>query len=442
MVRGGLQVKPLSPTHAFKTQDDKLGQLSLNTSFTLLKSLNQKNLKEVKLYSSDTEALNLVKSNLQTKMLDKSQQLKNQNIMLIIVESLSYEYMGINGEKSYTPFLNKLAEESKSFKYAFSGGKRSIDAMPSIFAGLPSVSEAPFITSPYQAMRTPALLKEFSKIGYSSSFYHGGHNGTMYFDTMALRFGFDNYIGMEEYPDKSHYDGKWGIFDHHFLKFMADNIDTQKKPFFNAIFTLSSHHPYKIPSGYENKFPKGSIEIHETIGYADKAIEEFFAYAKTKKWYDNTLFIITADHTQKPSKVEYSKGAHDYRIPLIFFHPKNTLKSLDTSLIASHAAIGSTLYDLFDIKDEWTIFGPSLATTAKSSSYAFVRKSSNYYLIEEDAISKLDANKEITVKANDITNSSKVLNEETSSDLLRALYQLSINSFVKKNKGLIETNSI
>ena len=122
----------------------------------------------------------------------------------------------------------------------------------------------------------------------------------MYFDTMAQRFGFDEYIGMDEYPNKDHYDGKWGIFDHHFLKFCADRMNRQKKPFFfNTIFTLSSHHPYTIPEGFKNQFPKGELEIHESMGYSDKSLEMFFDYAKKQDWYENTLFIITADHTQK-----------------------------------------------------------------------------------------------------------------------------------------------
>ena len=246
--------------------------------------------------------------------------------------------------------------------------------MPTIFAGIPSISDAPFITSPYQSMRTLGLGDIFKKNNYSTSFFHGGHNGTMYFDTMASRFGFDRYYGMDEYPNNDHYDGKWGIFDHHFLKFCIEKITKQKKPFFNAIFTLSSHHPYTIPVGFQGKFPKGSLEIHESIGYTDRALELFFEEAKKQNWYKNTMFIITADHTQKPSQKKFGRKISDYRVPLIFFHPNRTIKGVDTNMVTSQSAIGSSLIDLLDFDSQWTFLDPLYSAQTKKMPLLFCVK--------------------------------------------------------------------
>jgi phosphoglycerol transferase MdoB-like AlkP superfamily enzyme len=440
-VRGGLQVKPLSPTHAFADQDENLGQLSLNSCFTILKSLDQKKLKRVSIFKTDKEAREIVLARQVTREKKEFGDFKGSNVLIILVESLSLEYTGALGGKSYTPFFNELSKKSLSFKRAFAGGKRSIDAIPTIFAGLPSISDAPFISSPYQSMRTLGLANIFRDKGYSSSFFHGGHNGTMYFDTMAQRFGFERYLGMDEYPNKEHYDGKWGIFDHHFLKFCADSMNEQKKPFFNTIFTLSSHNPYTIPKGFEDRFPKGELEIHESIGYADKALEIFFQYAKKQDWYNNTLFIITADHTQKARKKEFSYKIQDYRVPLIYFHPKKSLPRGRQDIITSQSAIGSSLIDLFNFKAKWTFFGPSAFQGDTDKAYAFLRKANDFYLVREENFYTLNRNMKFSQEPSPWSVSPKVDEQRESNKVfLEALYQISNNAIMGRKNDMIEVS--
>ena len=133
--------------------------------------------------------------------------------------------------------------------------------------------------------------------------------------------------------------------------------------------------------GFQGKFPKGSLEIHESIGYTDRALELFFEEAKKQNWYKNTMFIITADHTQKPSQ-KFGRKISDYRVPLIFFHPNRTIKGVDTNMVTSQSAIGSSLIDLLDFDSQWTFFGPSIFRSNEKNAFAFLRKGEDFYLVQ------------------------------------------------------------
>ena len=135
-----------------------------------------------------------------------------KNIVIIIVESLSAEFTGIgNPGHGYTPFLDSLAEKGLYFKNRFANGRRSIDAPPSILAGLPHLRDETFFCAEFKTLH--GLGTVLKSHGYNTSFFHGGKNGTMFFDVFSRRMGFDDYYGLNEYPNPQDSDGIWGIYD-------------------------------------------------------------------------------------------------------------------------------------------------------------------------------------------------------------------------------------
>src|SRR5690606_14279042 len=132
--------------------------------------------------------------------------------------------------------------------------------------------------------------------GYETAFFHGAPNGSMGFSAYMQLAGIKNYYGKNEYNNDDDFDGIWGIWDEPFMQFMAKKLDTFKQPFFSSFFSLSSHHPFKVPEHYAGKFPKGQLPLHEPIGYVDNALRQFFNTASKSEWYKNTLFVIVADH--------------------------------------------------------------------------------------------------------------------------------------------------
>lgn len=326
-IRGGLQLKPISLVTAYTQGHQGLGALVLNTPFTLIKG-HSSQLSEAPVFIEDiSEALNLIsQKQAGGNKFKKVDGIKN--VVVIVIESLSLEYTGlIPDQASYTPFIDDLSKRSLVFVNNYANGRRSIEAMPSIFCGIPSLTQAPIITSSLSQNELHCLPSYLKEYGFTSGFFHGAHNGSFHMDSFASKAGFQNFYGFDEYPNKEDSDGHWGILDEPMLQFMASELNSYREPFFAGVFTLSSHHPYFIPEHLKDLFKEGPLEIHKSIGYGDYALKRFFESAKEAGWFESTLFIITGDHTQKNHEKAYQFFSGNYRVPLIVYSENKDFKS-------------------------------------------------------------------------------------------------------------------
>jgi phosphoglycerol transferase MdoB-like AlkP superfamily enzyme len=396
-IRGGIQLRPLRPAHAFVLEPAALGHLSLNSPFTFFKSIGKAKLEEKHYFDSD-EALLAALSFDPYKHAQPAGAPLQENVVLIILESFAAEYVGaLNGGQGYTPFLDSLAGQGLLFQNSFANGRKSIEGLPSILSGLPSLLDEPYITSPYQSNRLYSLGNLLREAGYKSAFFHGAANGTMGFNEFAKMAGIESYYGLDEYPSTLRdrdFDGSWGIFDEPYLQYVAGELNNIGHPFFATIFTLSSHHPYTIPAQYKGRFPKGELEIHESIGYADHALQEFFKTASQQPWYDNTLFILVADHTQKSVRPEYQHELGHYRVPLLLFHPKKQLQGNEQK-ITQQADILPTVVDYLRLpSDRLLPFGQSVLDTT-SAGHALFYNGASYFMVQQQGVTELTAEDQV-----------------------------------------------
>jgi len=353
--RGGLQRKPLNFVDARIFDAPMMNQLVLNSSFTLIKSAGKVSLPKDQFFKGPEDLkkniLALYKPESQASSFKASSLLPKTtrpNVLFIILESFSLEYMGREGRTSYTPFLDQLAQKSVFYSQAFANGRRSIEGVGALLAGIPAWMEEPFISSEFATNEFVGLGSWLKRRGYSTSFFHGGMNGTMYFDSFAKSAGFDKYYGFNEYPDPSKFDGTWGIFDEPFLQFLAEKLDQENQPFASAVFTLSSHQPYKIPSEYESVFKGGPIEILKSVQYADFALEKFFKTAETKSWYKNTIFVLAADHTGRAYTPQFDHDLGAYQIPILIYSPGAFYKAQEITKPISQMDLLPSLQYLLD----------------------------------------------------------------------------------------------
>ncbi|MFD2512530.1 LTA synthase family protein [Pontibacter locisalis] len=392
-IRGGIQLKPLRVNHAFVLEPASLGHLSLNSPFTFIKGIGQPQL-EQKHFFPDEQSLVTAMAFDPGKFSHPTEEQRQENVVVIILESFSAEYVGaLNNGKGYTPFLDSLSTQGLLFHNAFANGRKSIEALPSVLAGLPSLMQEPYITSAYQANRLVGLGTVLQDAGYHTAFFHGAANGTMGFNNFSKIAGVQEYYGLDEYPEElreKDFDGQWGIFDEPYLQYVSRTLTEYKKPFFATLFTLSSHHPYTIPGKYKGRFPKGELEIHESIGYADHALRKFFKTASKQPWYSNTLFIITADHTQKSADPAYQNELGHYRVPLIIFHPTQDLQNINLKQVVQHADLYPTIVDYLNIKTDKVLpFGRSVFDTGKTGN-AILYNNNSYFLVQQDQVVELD----------------------------------------------------
>jgi len=350
----GIRLKPYRIIDAARYTKTQFTTLVLNTPFTFLKTINKSDL-QLKKYFPEEEIKNFYDP---VHRFETEKDFSYQNVVIIILESFSREYIGsYNPYKGYTPFLDSLIAHSIVFPNSFANGKRSIEAMPSIIASLPTLMNDSYISSSYSTNSVTSFATLLEKKGYITSFFHGGSNGTMGFDNFASIAGIDEYYGRNEYNNEVDYDGNWGIYDEEFLQYFARKLNSFRQPFFSTLFTLSSHHPYSIPDKYKKKFKKGELKIHEVIQYTDYALKKFFETASVMPWYSNTLFVITADHTALASLPYYQNKVGQYAIPIFFFHPSDSsLTGIDQTLI-QHCDILPSVMNYLNYDEPFFSFG-------------------------------------------------------------------------------------
>jgi phosphoglycerol transferase MdoB-like AlkP superfamily enzyme len=324
---------------------------------------------------------------------------KNDNVVIIILESFAREYIGsLSGDlengtyKGYTPFVDSLISESLTFEVSLGNGKKSIDAMPSILASLPSL-ETPYIISHYANNDVNGLAGLLKRKGYYTTFFHGAPNGSMGFDSFARMTGFDDYFGLDQYPDKNDFDGMWGVWDEPFFNFFAGKLNTFPQPFMASIFSISSHHPFEVPEKYKGKFTSGPAPIVEVVGYTDFALKEFFDEISDDPWFKNSLFVITADHTNESIHKEFQNNFGSYSIPVIFYKPGSDLKGMKNR-IAQQIDIMPTILSYLNYDEEYIAFGNNLLDDSYES-FAYNTNGSTYQLYMKDHLLEMIDNKPV-----------------------------------------------
>ena len=406
-MRGGATtaVRPITISNAnqYVAHPQEAG-IVLNTPFSLIRTIGKK-VFEIPEYMSEQEmnALYSPLKNNQSSII--SNQSSKKNVVILIVESFGREYIGgynkwLDGGKykGYTPFVDSLMQHSQTFLYSYCNGRKSIDGMPSILSGIPMFIE-PFFLTPASMNDVSGIAGELKNKGYYSAFFHGAENGSMGFEAFARKTGFTDYFGRTEYnADKrfngdKDFDGMWAIWDEPFLQFFATKMSEFKQPFVSAVFTASSHHPYKVPEEYKDIYKEEGIVIHKCIRYTDNAIRRFFEKAKTQPWYKNTLFVITSDHTNLSDHAYYQTDLGGFCSPIIFFDPSGDMKPGMRDAIAQQIDIMPTVLSYLGYDRPYVAFGCDLLTTSDEDTWAVNYLNGIYQYVKGDWLLQFDGQK-------------------------------------------------
>lgn len=371
----------------------------LNTPFSVIRTIGKK-VFETPNYMSDEEMTNtFTPIHRPTLVHDSTHNNAKKNVIIIILESFGKEYIGFYNQerKGYTPFLDSLASQSLTFKYSFANGRKSMDAMPSVLSGIPHFVETFFLT-PASLNDLGGIACELNKDNYFSTYFHGGHNITLGFKAFTHATGYNDYVGLDEYCKSPKYngmkdfDGKWAIWDEEFLQFFADNLEQFKEPFLATLFTASSHHPYKIPERYRDTFPEeGGNEMHKCVRYTDMSLKRFFNRIKDIPFFKNTLFVITADHTNKSIHEEYMTDLGVFEVPVIFYTPDGSLApEFCEDKIVQQIDITPTILSYLGHNEAYLSFGNDLFTTPNEQTFAVNYNNGIYQLVKGDYLLQFD----------------------------------------------------
>ena len=222
-----------------------------------------------------------------------------------------------------------------------------------------------------------------------------GENGSMGFEAFAHATGYNDYFGRTEYnQDKrfggdNDFDGMWAIWDEEFLQFYALKMSEMKEPFFTTVFTASSHHPYVVPERYRDIYfdePGDDNIMHKCIRYTDHALERFFQTASQQPWYRNTLFVLTADHTNLSSRPEYQTEMGLVSVPLIFFDPSGELRPECRAGLAQQIDIMPTLLNYLGYNQPYVAFGIDLFNTPAEQTWLVGNNNGLYFYAQGDYV--------------------------------------------------------
>ena len=385
-IRGGFTtaVRPITISNANQyAQRPTDAALVLNTPFSLIRTIG-KNVFTVPTYFESQEQMEALfnpihvpADSILSSQEERDTCVIRKNVAILIVESFGREYIGaLNKDleggryKGYTPYTDSLINKSITFRYSFCNGRKSIDGMPSILSSIPMFVE-PFFLTPASMNDYTGLAGILSAEGYETAFFHGAQNGSMGFQAFAQKTGFQKYYGRTEY-EAAHgtddFDGTWAIWDEPFMQFYAEEMSKMKQPFMTALFTASSHHPFVIPEKYNKEFPEGSLPIHKCIRYTDMAIRKFFETVQKQPWFENTIFVMTSDHTNQSDHAEYQTDLGGFCSPIIIYDPSATGGMQDK--IAQQIDILPTILGMLGYAKTYFGFGIDVLNTPAENTWA------------------------------------------------------------------------
>lgn len=441
-IRGGIQTKPISLVTAGKYAPAESAPIVLNSGFTLIRTIGKEGLSKKHFFQNAEEMKKYF--NPEKKYTGKN--FSHKNIVLIILESFSNEHLNslntpkiLSEGQNFAPFLDSLIHEGFFCARAFANGKRSVEGIPAIISSIPTLMNTPFVLSPYINNKFNSLPQLLKNYGYRSMFFHGGQNGTMNFDSFASAAGFDNYYGKDEYPDKADFDGKWGIWDEPYLHYVAGMLNNEKQPFFATIFTLSSHHPYRVPEKYNSVLPDGPLPIHKAIAYTDLSLRKFFNSISDKPWYLNTIFVITSDHASEPYLDYYKSSAGLFSVPLLFYEPGSNLSGRNDK-VCQQTDIMPSILDYLGFTGTFSAFGNSIFDKDYNG-YNLSYQSGTYQLISDSIMITFENDTPVRI-VNYLKNSGKNEIDISKNDSMLFYYSNVYRSFIQQYNNSLIDNSL
>jgi len=390
-IRGGFTtaVRPITISNANQYANRPIeAALVLNTPFSIYRTIGKAVFTVPDYYQNEQEmeAIFSPVHNLSDSRIsgDSSDSLfSRKNVVILIVESFGREYIGAlnktleNGQyRGYTPYVDSLIAKSITFSHSYCNGRKSIDGMPSILSSIPMFVE-PFFLTPASMNHVSGIASILAAEGYQTAFFHGAQRGSMGFQAFSRATGFQDYYGREDYDADTRFggdedfDGMWAIWDEPFLQYYATKMSEMKEPFMTAVFTASSHHPYAIPEKYQSRYPEEGIVIHKCIRYTDMAIGKFFEKASREPWFNNTIFVLTSDHTNLSDHAFYETDLGGFCSPIIIYEPGHTDRNpMILDKIAQQIDILPTVLGMLHYQKPFFAFGIDVLNTPAEDTWA------------------------------------------------------------------------
>ena len=395
-IRGRTGYNPIKVSQAYYCQDAFLNQLGVSPTFNLLTSYMDDMRKENRPIEllDDSEALKNMQqylnregiegvSPLARKVEASDSSMGKRNVVIVLMESMSARLMQSYGqEKTLTPFLDSLYNQSRSYRNFYSSGIHTNHGITATLYSFPTVLNRNAMKGS-KIPRYVGLPDVLAQNGYRNMFFMSHESQ---YDNMNAFFrtnGFHEIYAQEDYPAEEVVNS-FGVPDAFLFKYALNKINEKakdKQPFFSVILTISNHPPYIIPDGFKSRTSEPEDQIVE---YADRAIADFMRQAKKEPWYNNTIFVFLGDHGKIVGTPECEMPQSYNNVPLMIYG-EGVEPQIVTEL-ASQVDVAPTLLSMLGIgyvqnnfgvdlnaeKREYVAFTTDKQIAARDSSFLYI----------------------------------------------------------------------
>lgn len=391
---------PIGIKNAYFCDNSFLNQLGLNPVFTFVESINQKEIDLIeinKAYSEVSKALDIPSNenhDIARRAACNTDSTKKMNVVLILMESMSANQMGIYGNpNNLTPFLDSLCQQSLFYPNTFSAGEHTFNGIFSTLYAFPAqLDKNPMINVLTANQKFTGLPVTLQQNGYSTLFMCTNNKDFDNLGSFLTSNGIQEIVSEENYPKERIVSG-WGIADDYLYEAgirKINRLSQKQTPFFATFLSISTHSPFIIPSGLPVKFTAEKKE-DRIYQYADWSLRKFFEMAKTQPWFNKTVFVLVADHGQVFDRT-YDLPLSYHHIPLIIYSPKHLTPQIDTRF-ALQMDVFPTIMGILNLPYTNKTLGIDLRKN-KPRPYAYfcsentigIVDSSLYYIWKRDAI--------------------------------------------------------
>ncbi len=321
---------------------------------------------------------------------------KPLNLILVMVESLDAQYLARYGSPyGLTPELDRLADQSLVFDRMYATGTRTTRGLEAVTLSLPPTPGRSIVKRIGREKDMQSLGNVLNTAGYRSCFVYGGRG---FFDNMNAFFGGNGYDIIDQSSASSDDVGfttAWGMADEDLFRLTmraADEAHDTGNPFFFHVMTTSNHRPYMYPAGRID-IPSGTGRAG-AVKYTDWAIGNFIRSASKHAWFEDTMFVVIADHCgSSAGKVDLPVDR--YHIPLLIYSPAN-IEPGSVSLLASQIDVAPTLLSLMGISYSSTFFGRNLLECDPDSGHAWIGNYQHLGMLEDGILTVLSPKQEVT----------------------------------------------
>lgn len=363
LIRSTTDHRPVNPSVVARTTDTLVNDLPLNSAYTVAYAAYAMKDEEAGVLTygqMDTkDATSIVRESMSIdnssfvnttttyrNAIASTRSTRPRNLVIILQESLGAEFVGALGGLGVTPNIDALSTEGLWFERLYATGTRSVRGIEAVMTGFPPTPARSVVKLNKSQSEFFTLASALGEQGYDTSFIYGGES---HFDNMRRFFvgnGVQRIVDENDYKNPA-FTGSWGVSDEDLMRRAHEEFEAMgDKPFFSLVFSSSNHTPFEFPDGRIELFDQEKQTVNNAVKYADYAIGEFFKLAKTSSYWDDTVFLVVADHN--------SRVYGDSLIPIDRFHIPGLvlgggIKPSRYTRIASQIDLAPTLLSLIGV---------------------------------------------------------------------------------------------